>query len=217
MKHSKITVGMVTLLTAASVLAGCTTDTATPQTPDATPGVTTTTQPGDNDPTPGATGSAAPTDTATTSAPVEVKAGDKLTKKDLDNLPEGVAGYKLPGGKIVAVESDKPLPKAVVKDAESRSTPAKGMRTGVAQAAANSQLQWDLSQETGKEIILIARTLGMSRTGTELENLIIIYGDRELNRSTPDSGWTLAGAKKYALSWIAKQADPELYELVIQP
>lgn len=216
MKHSKITVGMVTLLTAASVLAGCTTDTATPQTPDAT-GVTTTAQPGDNAPTPDGTGSAAPTDAATTPAPVEVKAGDKLTKKDLDNLPAGVTGYKLPDGKIVAVEADKPLPKAVVKDAESRSTKSKGVGTGADEVAANSQLQWDLSQETGKEIILIARKWGMSRTGTVPEHLINIYGDRELRRSSPDSGWTLAAATEHARAWIAKQPAPELYELVIQP
>lgn len=214
MKHSKITVGMVALLTAVSVLAGCTTDTATPQTPDAT-GVTITTEPGALAPTPDGTGSAAPTDTATTPAPVEVKAGDKLTKKDLGNLPEGVAGYTLPGGKIVAVESDKPLPKAVAKDAAARSVATKSADP-TKQRAANSQMQWELSQATGKEIVLIARARGMSRTGTTPENLINICGVRELRRS-PDAGWTLEGAKKAVLDWIAQQGNPERYELVVQP
>lgn len=167
MKHSKITVGMVTLLNAASVLAGCTTDTATPPTPDAT-GVTTTTHPGDLAPTPDATGSAAPTDTATAPTPVEVKAGDTLTKAEAETLPIGTKGYELPDGTIVAVKAKEPLPKAVAKDIER----LKGKtlhalvyspEATLAGMAAADALAAEVTKRTGKYALVAFRVYGTDR------------------------------------------------------
>lgn len=167
MKHSKITVGMVTLLTAASVLAGCTTDTATPQTSDAT-GVTITTEPGEITPTADATGSAAPTDAAPTPAPVEVKAGDKLTKAEAETLPIGTKGYELPDGTIVAVKAKEPLPKAVAKDVERLKDttifkPKATLESSMAGLAAASELSAEITKRTGKYAIVLHRNRGIDR------------------------------------------------------
>jgi len=154
-----------------------------------------------------------PAETPAVEAPVAVAAGDVVTEEQAETLPEGQRAFELADGSLIVVQADQPLP-APVRDEIAQQAGAGYVAGDAMQTQRNQKsLAKSMSQETGKEIIVISQFYAS-------------FGDEEpreiwsTERSNPagqiKASETLEGIIANVEAFIAERPNPTEWDYVVK-
>lgn len=167
-----------------------------------------------------------PTPTATaTKAPVapSITDGAVLTTAQANDIQNGTStsgmiAYQATNGQFLAVNPNQPVPAPVMQDIQARANAVPALTGGTAQdvvtnAGAAIDLQNTIQLGTGRPVVLITYGSFGTRTGMILGYLA--QGTRDSNNAAY-VGTNLATVEAEANAYVAKQADPSNWIVVVR-
>lgn len=167
--------------------------------------------------------STTPTATATPTA-AAIADGAVLTAAQATDIQNGVSisgmiAYQTASGKLLAVDPNKPVPAAVMQDIQVRANAVPALTGGTAQdVITNDQAATDLQNliqlGTGKSTVLI--TYGSFGTRTGAIRGYLAQGTHESGDNATYVSASLSTIEAEAKAYVAKQADPSSWIIVVQ-
>lgn len=162
--------------------------------------------------------SPAPVESETPAAPVEVEAGqvvDAGTAKTLAAESKGrYKGYAMPDGSYLVVDKQAPLPEPVQDAVDARAVTVQSQNPDVGvgdPVRAGSQLQSQLTGETGKNVILITHSLGRDSPDSAPRTVYLVFGAGAMKGNMS----SLGEAQAVAQGHINSQSNPSEWAIVV--
>jgi hypothetical protein len=138
------------------------------------------------------------------SIPSEV--GDPVEEAQLDVLATGQSAYELAEGDAVLVAAEEALPPVVVEEVKSELTAVAVTDDARAQAQA---LADQVSDDTGRSVILVFQEPD-STTG------VVRWTHTQVRQIEPFVSTTQESVVASLRAWIAQQAKPERFEIILE-